>query len=57
MARVCAARIPPLGCEAFSVQEIMDLVFTAGQYTRLEMALNSFGVQPESGVPGFDLDL
>ena len=38
----------------FSVQEMMDLVFTAGQYTLLAMALNSFGVQLETGSPGFD---
>ena len=30
--------------EQLSVQELMDLVFTAGQYTLVSMALNSFGV-------------
>ena len=43
--------------EEFSVQEVMDLVFTAGQYTLLAMALNSFGVQLETGSLGFDSEL
>jgi hypothetical protein len=29
----------------------MDLVFTIGQYNLVSMALNSFGVQPEPGLP------
>jgi hypothetical protein len=29
----------------------MDLVFTVGQYQLVSMALNSFGVQPEPGLP------
>lgn len=33
--------------------QIMDAVFTVGQYNMLAMALNSIGVQREPGVPGF----
>lgn len=33
--------------EHFSTQQLMDLVFTVGQYTLVSMALNSFGVQPD----------
>lgn len=36
-----------------STQQIMDAVFTVGQYNMLAMALNSLGVQREEGVPGF----
>ncbi|MFT6117818.1 MAG: alkylhydroperoxidase family enzyme, partial [Candidatus Azotimanducaceae bacterium] len=31
--------------QTFSDQQMMDLVFTCGQYTMVSMALNSFGVQ------------
>ena len=31
-------------------QQLMDLVFTVGQYNLVSMALNSFGVQPEPGL-------
>jgi 4-carboxymuconolactone decarboxylase len=31
-------------------QQLMDLVFTVGQYQLVSMALNSFGVQPEPGL-------
>lgn len=55
MVRVSAAPIPPLESEAFSVQEIVDMVFTAGQYTFSAMALNCFGVQLETGSLGIDL--
>lgn len=33
----------------FSKQQMMDMVMTAGQYTMVSMALNSFGVQLEEG--------
>lgn len=33
--------------------QMMDLVFTAGQYNLVSMALNSFGVQLDEGVDGF----
>lgn len=38
-----------------SVQQLMDLVFTVGQYNLVSMALNSFGVQPDEGLPGWDV--
>jgi alkylhydroperoxidase family enzyme len=31
--------------EHFSTEQMMDLVFTVGQYNMVSMALNSFGVQ------------
>jgi len=36
-------------------QQMMDLVFTVGQYNLVSMALNSFGVQPDAGLPGWDI--
>ncbi len=33
--------------------QLMDLVFTVGQYTLVSMALNSFGVQLDPGTEGF----
>ena len=37
----------------YGERQLMDLVFTAGQYHMLAMALNSFGVQldPQIGDP------
>ena len=35
-------------------EQITDAIFTAGQYHMMAMALNSLGIQRESGVPGFD---
>ncbi len=34
-------------------QQLMDLVFTVGQYNLVSMALNTLGVQLDDGVPGF----
>lgn len=34
-------------------EQLMDLVFTVGQYAMLAMALNSFGVERDPGVPSF----
>jgi 4-carboxymuconolactone decarboxylase len=34
-------------------QQLLDLIFTVGQYTLVSMALNSVGVQRDEGVPGF----
>ncbi len=34
----------------FSHQQMMDLVFTVGQYNLVSMALNSFGVQLDEGL-------
>lgn len=38
-----------------STQQLMDLVFTVGQYNLVSMVLNSFGVQPDEGLPGWDV--
>jgi alkylhydroperoxidase family enzyme len=37
----------------YSTQQLMDLVFTVGQYNLVSMALNSFGVQLDEGLSGF----
>ena len=39
----------------YSTEQMMDLVFTVGQYNLVSMALNSFGVQPDEGLPGWDV--
>lgn len=39
----------------YSTQQMMDVVFTVGQYNLVSMALNSFGVQLDDGLPGFDI--
>jgi alkylhydroperoxidase family enzyme len=36
----------------FETQQLLDLVFTVGQYHLVSMALNTFGVQLEPGTPG-----
>ena len=36
--------------ERYNTHQIMDLVFTVGNYNMLAMALNSFGVQLEEGL-------
>lgn len=41
--------------EHYNTQQMMDLVFTVGQYNLVSMALNSFGVQPDEGLPGWDV--
>ena len=38
-----------------NTQQLMDVVFTVGQYNLVSMALNSFGVQPDQGLPGWDI--
>jgi 4-carboxymuconolactone decarboxylase len=38
----------------YETQQLMDIVFTVGQYALVSMALNSFGVQLDSGLKGFD---
>lgn len=35
-----------------SEHQLLDLVFAVGQYHLVSMALNSFGIQPEDGLPG-----
>lgn len=37
----------------YDTQQLLDLIFTAGQYTMVSMALNSCGVQLEEGFEGF----
>lgn len=37
----------------FNDQQMMDLVFTCGQYNLVSMALNSFGVQLDPDINGF----
>lgn len=39
--------------ERYNTQQIMDLIFAAGQYKLVSMALNSLGVQLEEGFEGF----
>ncbi len=39
----------------FDQQQLMDIVFTVGQYNLVSMALNSFGVQLDEGIPGWDV--
>ena len=39
--------------KSWSTQQLMDLVFTVGQYNLVSMALNSFGVQLDEGLQGF----
>jgi len=41
--------------EHLTTQQLMDLVFTVGQYNLVSMALNSFGVQADEGLPGWDV--
>jgi len=40
----------------YSDVQMMDVVFAVGQYHLVSMALNSFGVQLDDGVAGFDGD-
>ena len=37
----------------YSTQQMMDVVFTVGNYHVVAMALNSFGVELDAGVPGW----
>ena len=39
----------------YNTQQMMDVVFTVGQYNLVSMALNSFGVQLDDGLPGWDI--
>jgi alkylhydroperoxidase family enzyme len=39
--------------ERYDTRQLMDLVFTVGQYNLVSMALNSFGVQLDEGREGF----
>jgi alkylhydroperoxidase family enzyme len=37
----------------YDTHQLMDVVFTVGQYTLVSMALNTFGVQLDPGIEGF----
>jgi len=37
----------------YDTRQLMDVVFTVGQYNLVSMALNTFGVQLDEGVEGF----
>jgi 4-carboxymuconolactone decarboxylase len=37
----------------YDVPQLLDLVFTVGQYTLVSMALNTLGVQRDVGIEGF----
>ena len=37
----------------YNTQQLLDLVFTVGQYTLVSMALNTLGVQLDAGLAGF----
>lgn len=39
--------------ERYDVEQVLDLIFTVGQYVLVSMALNTLGVQREAGVEGF----
>lgn len=41
--------------ENYNTQQLMDIVFTVGQYNLVSMALNSFGVQLDPGTPTFEI--
>ena len=36
-------------------RQLIDVVFAVGQYNLVSMALNSFGVQPDAGLPGWEI--
>ncbi len=42
--------------ESYDTHQLMDVVFAAGQYNLVSMALNTLGVQLEPGTPGLELD-
>ena len=42
--------------EVYNTKQMMDVVFAAGQYNLVSMALNTLGVQLEEGTPGLDLE-
>ena len=39
--------------ERWNEHQLLDLVFTVGQYTLVSMALNTLGVELDEGLPGF----
>jgi 4-carboxymuconolactone decarboxylase len=43
--------------ENYTEEQLIDVIFTVGQYNMVSWALNSLGVQLEEGVPGFPEEL
>jgi len=39
---------------SYSTQQLLDLIFTVGQYNLVSMALNTLGVQLDEGIAGFE---
>jgi alkylhydroperoxidase family enzyme len=37
----------------YDTRQLLDVIFTVGQYTLVSMALNTLGVQLDEGIPGF----
>ncbi len=42
--------------EQYDTNQMMDLIFTVGQYNLVSMALNSLGVQLDAGLQGFPVE-
>ncbi len=40
-------------CDDYDTRQLMDLVFTIGQYNMVSMALNTFGIQLDDRLSGF----
>lgn len=40
-------------CERYSTEQVLDLIFTVGQYVLVSTALRTLGVQRDEGVPGW----
>jgi alkylhydroperoxidase family enzyme len=40
--------------ERYDAQQLIDLIFTVGQYNLVSMALNTLGVQLDDGIAGFE---
>ena len=40
--------------ETYSSQQLLDLIFTVGQYNMVSMVLNTLGVQLDEGIAGFE---
>ena len=54
--RLTEPRVPALTPEEWSdeARQMMDLLFTVGQYNLVSMLLNSLGVQLDEGLPGWE---
>jgi len=39
---------------SYNTQQLLDLIFTVGQYNLVSMALNTLGVQLDDGIMGFE---